>query len=65
MSRENIRKIFITWLEEAWEEIEIQLYGIVSAFLFFLLLYLFFKPSWMIPFIDYVKNIKLFFYHYL
>ena len=48
MNRESNHKTFISWLEDIWEEMEIQFYGIVGAIVFFLLIYLFFHPSWMI-----------------
>ena len=51
MIREN-NKSTSSWLEEIWEEIEIQFFGIIGAIFFFVLLYLFFQPSWMRPLID-------------
>ena len=59
MKRENVTKIILTWLEETWEEIEVQLYGIIGAMIFFILLYLFFKPSWMKSFVDFLVNLKI------
>ena len=53
MNREDKDKSFIIWLEEIWEEIEIQFYGIIGALFFFALLYLCFHPLWMKPLFDY------------
>ena len=64
MNRE-INKVFMTWLEDFWEEIEIQIFGIIGAILFFFLIYIFFQPSWMKPSINFIYNIKLFFEHFL
>ena len=64
MSRENY-KLFIIWLEEFWEEIEIQFYGIIGAILFFFFIYLLFQPSWMNPSIEFVSSMKMFFKHFL
>ena len=55
MSKETNNKSILVWLEEIWEEIEIQFYGIIGALLFFLLLYLFIDPPWMRPLIDFFK----------
>ena len=60
MNREINYKILIAWLEDIWEEMEIQFYGIGGAIVFFLLVYLFFHPSWMSPLIKFFYNIKLF-----
>ena len=52
MKRESIKiKLFI-WLEEIWEEIEIQFFGIVGAICFFLLVYFIYNPIWMKPLFD-------------
>ena len=59
MQRENGTKIFVTWLEETWEEIEVQFYGIIGAMIFFILVYLFFKPNWMKSFVDFLINLKI------
>ena len=47
MKRENKNKPFLIWIEEIWEEIELQFYGITGAIIFFIALYFIFKPSWM------------------
>ena len=47
MERESKRKSFFIWIDEFWEEIEVQFYGITGAICFFFLVYLFFQPSWM------------------
>ena len=54
MKKENIHSSFKDWLEDIWEEIETQLFGIIGAIIFFTLIFLIFKPSWMIP----IKNIQ-------
>ena len=59
MKRENNFKLIINWIEEIWEEIQIQFYGITGAIMFFILLYVFFHPLWMRALIEVVKNIKL------
>ena len=59
MKKEINNKPFITWIEEFWEEFEIQFYGITGAIFFFFCVYAFFHPSWMGPLIDYFKNIKM------
>ena len=59
MKIENKNKQFLMWLEDIWEEIEIQLYGILFASLFFVLLYFIFKPLWMSPLFDLFSHIKL------
>ena len=51
MKKESDFKLFITWLEEVWEEIEIQFYGIAGSIFFFIILYFFFQPPWMKPLI--------------
>ena len=60
MIREGNNKPIHIWLEDLWEEIEIQLYGITGAILFFLFVYLFFNPLWMKPLVDFVNSIKLY-----
>ena len=46
MERES-KKSFFIWIEEIWEEIELQLYGIIGAVFFFVVVYFVFKPLWM------------------
>ena len=46
-------KLLINWIEEIWEEVEIQIYGIIGAFFFFILIYLVFQPYWMKPLIEF------------
>tara|TARA_Y100001968_G_C19118852_1_gene600960 strand:- start:138 stop:317 length:180 start_codon:yes stop_codon:yes gene_type:complete len=58
MIRENNNKSIITWLEEIWEEIEVQFLGLIGAIIFFVMLYLFFQPPWMRPLIENFFNIK-------
>ena len=59
MNKKNFNKSILVWIEEIWEEIEIQFYGIMIAMLFFVLVYLFFHPLWMKPLSDLFKIIKL------
>ena len=59
MKRESKNKTFIIWLEEIWEEVEIQFYGITFAILFFVLVYFLFHPIWMRPLFDFFLHIKL------
>ena len=56
MNKESNNKSFIAWLEDIWEEIEIQFYGITGAIFFFVLVYIFFKPNWMRPLINFFQN---------
>ena len=53
MKKESNFKLFMTWLEEFWEEIEIQFYGIAGSIIFFVIVYLVFQPPWMKPLIDF------------
>ena len=46
MKRKKQNKSLIIWIADIWEEIEIQLYGVIGAILFFVLVYFIFKPSW-------------------
>ena len=59
MKKESNFKLVITWIEEVWEEIEIQFYGITGAIFFFLLVYIFFHPTWMKPIIYFFYKINL------
>ena len=52
MERDSKNKTFLIWIEEIWEEIEIQFYGIIGAIFFFIAIYLIFHPLWMKPLID-------------
>ncbi len=59
MERDSRNKSFFIWIEEIWEEIEIQIYGIIGAIFFFVLIYFIFQPLWMRPVIDLCLKIKL------
>jgi len=59
MREKNKNSSFITWFEDIWEEVEVQFYGITGAIMFFGLVYLFFKPTWMEPLVDFFYSIKL------
>ena len=47
MVRESKNKSFLNWIEDILEEVEVQLYGVTGAIIFFILFYFIFKPSWM------------------
>ena len=53
MKRENKNKPFLIWIEEIWEEIELQFYGITGAIIFFVVFYFIFHPTWMKPLVDF------------
>tara|TARA_Y100001968_G_scaffold189262_1_gene173483 strand:- start:638 stop:805 length:168 start_codon:yes stop_codon:yes gene_type:complete len=53
MKKESKIKLLTNWLEEIWEEVEIQFYGIIGALSFFLSIYLLFHPTWMKPLTDF------------
>ena len=55
MERENKDKSFLIWIEEIWEEIEVQIYGIIGAILFFIIIYIIFKPPWMKTVFDFFR----------
>ena len=59
MGRESKTNSFYSWIEDIWEEIEIQLYGIIGAILFFVLIYIIFHPVWMRAVFDLFSKIKL------
>jgi len=59
MERDSRNKSFFIWIEEIWEEIEVQIYGIIGAIFFFVLIYFIFQPLWMRPVIDLLLKIKL------
>ena len=52
MERESKNKSFLIWIEEIWEEIEVQIYGIIGAIFFFGVIYFIFQPHWMSPVFD-------------
>ena len=59
MERDSKNKSFIIWIEEIWEEIEVQFYGIIGAIFFFVIIYVIFQPLWMRPVLELFSNIKL------
>ena len=59
MEREGKNKSFPILIEEIWEEIEVQIYGIISAIFFFCVIYFIFQPHWMSPVFDLASKIKL------
>ena len=58
MERDNRNKSFFLWIEEIWEEIEVQFYGITGAIFFFIVIYFIFQPLWMKPVVDFFSKIK-------
>ena len=56
MERETKKKSFLIWVEEIWEEIEVQIYGIIGAIFFFGVIYFIFQPHWMSPVFDLFRN---------
>ena len=58
MRRESNNKSFKNWIEEIWDEIEIQFFGITGAIFFFILLYIIFHPLWMRPLIEFFHKIN-------
>ena len=42
MERESKNKSLLIWIEEIWEEIEIQIYGIIGAIFFIYVIFLIF-----------------------
>ena len=59
MERESKNKSFFIWIEDIWEEIEVQIYGIIGAIFFFFVIYFIFQPHWMSPIFDLFSKIKL------
>ena len=58
MEKESKNKSFLIWIEEIWEEIEVQFYGIIGAILFFIVVYLLFQPSWMREVFDFFSKVN-------
>ena len=54
MDRESRNKSFFIWIEEIWEEVEVQFYGIIGAIFFFVLIYFIFHPPWMGAVFDFI-----------
>ena len=59
MKGESKNKSLRIWIEEIWEEIEVQIYGIIGAIFFFCVIYFIFQPHWMSPIFDLFSKIKL------
>ena len=53
MERGSKNRSDLVWIEEIWEEIEVQFYGIIGAILFFTVIYFMFHPSWMANVFDF------------
>ena len=47
MEGESKNNSFLIWIEEIWEEIEVQIYGIIGAIFFFCVIYFIFQPDWI------------------
>ena len=58
MDRDSKNKSLFIWIEEIWEEIEVQFYGIIGAIFFFVIIYFIFQPLWMRPIFDLFSKIK-------
>ena len=59
MEKESKNKSLFIWIEEIWEEIEVQIYGIIGAIFFFCVIYFIFHPHWMLSIVDLFSKIKL------
>ena len=59
MKRERKNKSLLIWIEEMWDEIEVQFYGIIGAIFFFVVVYFIFQPSWISPLFDFFSKSKL------
>jgi len=58
MERDSRNKSLFIWIEEIWEEIEVQFYGIIGAIFFFGVIYFIFQPHWMSQAFDLFLKIK-------
>ena len=58
MGRETKNNSFHIWIEDIWEEIEVQIYGIIGAIIFFCVIYLTFQPTWMTPVFDLFRKLN-------
>ena len=56
---ESKNKSFLIWIKEIWEEIEVQIYGVIGAIFFFCVIYLIFQPHWMSSVFDLFGNFQL------
>ena len=59
MQTEAKNKSFLIWIEEIWEEIEVQFYGIIGAIFFFTVIFFIFQPLWMRTVFDLFSKSKL------
>ena len=59
MKGDSKYKSFFIWIEEIWEEIEVQFYGIIGAIFFFFIIYFIFQPLWMRPIFDLFSKITI------
>ncbi|WP_269606435.1 hypothetical protein [Prochlorococcus marinus] len=58
MERESKDKYILIWIEEIWEEIEVQIYGIIGAIFFFGAIYFIFQPHWMRSVFDLFRKLN-------
>ncbi len=59
MEKESKNKSSLIWVDELWEEIEVQFYGIIGAIFFFIVVYLIFQPPWIRSVFDLFSKSKL------
>ena len=59
MERESKNQSFLILIEDIWEEIEVQIYGIIGAIVFFSIIYFIFQPPWMTKVFHLFSKIKL------
>ena len=59
MEKESKNKSFLIWIEDIWEEIEVQIYGIIGAIVFFSIIYFIFQPPWMRALFDFLSKSNL------
>ncbi len=58
MEREKKNKSFLNWIEDIWEEMEVQFYGITGAIFFFVVVYFIFQPPWMRPLFNFLSKLS-------
>ena len=58
MERDKKNNSFFIWIEEIWEEIEVQFYGIIGAIFFFVVIYFIFQPLWMVTIFNLLSKTK-------
>ena len=58
MERESKNQSFLIWLEDIWEEIEVQIYGIIGAIFFFGIIYFIFQPHWITTVLELFRKLN-------